>query len=234
MNSRLFRNVFVLSALIIGLTNCSYQKHYEHGPADYGSRTEAHENGRAAYPHTQSRTADHNNKMMAYSQTTSDAIADMNGIRASFVILTDKNAYVAIVLDNTATGAKGKGELTPSDRTIGAPDIDHHSSITQYWTSGDVVREKYSYDTIADPQNISNELQSELANKVRELHPNVQHVFVSANQHFVNQISRYAHEAWKGNSLDPFLAEFNKLVGDHFGDRGIMPQTPEAGRETVR
>ncbi|WP_127587524.1 hypothetical protein [Paenibacillus koleovorans] len=213
-------------AITTSLTACSYKRHFENSPSDYGSRTAQHEaTGYRTY-NTQLRAADHNNTTMSFSQTDSDVIDDMKGIRSSFVILTDKNVYVAILLDGTATGAKGKGTRYRSDRTIASPGVDDHSSIVKPLQPGDIAMEKYSFPTIPNPQDISSELQTELTQKIRELHPDKVNVFLSANADFINQFSRYAHEAWRGAPLQPYVPELNALVQDHFGDHGIIDLTP--------
>lgn len=225
-NAHLIKWIACLT-LATGLTGCtSYKQHFENSPSDYGSRTSMHEATGFRTYNTQRRAADHNNNTMAYSQSSSDAVDDMKGIRTSFVIVTDKNAYVAILLDSTATGMKGKGTKYRGDRRIASPGVDHHSDVTESLKPGDIAMNKYSFPTIPDPQDISSELQTELTQKIRGLHPGITNVFISANQDFINRFSQYAHEAWRGVSLQPYVSDLNALVKDHFGDHGIIQLTP--------
>lgn len=213
-------------SLTAGLTACSYKQHFENSASDYGSRTSMNEATGFRTYNTQLKAADHNNHSMAFSQNSSDVIDDMKGIRTSFVILTDKNAYVAILLDNTATGMKGKGTKNGSDRTIAQSGVDDHSDITESLKPGEIAMEKYSFPTIPNPQDLSSELQTEMTQAIRKLHPEITNVFISANQQFINRFSQYAHEAWRGASLAPYLPELNALVKDHFGDHGVIELTP--------
>ncbi|MBD2864108.1 hypothetical protein [Paenibacillus oceani] len=220
------RSLAVLAAAVVWISACSYQKHFEAGPSDYGSRTESHERSGFRTYNTQLKAADHHNNSLQFTQSTTDAVDDMKGIRSSFVFVTDKNAYVAIVLDKTATGTKGKGTILFSDRTIASPGVDDHSDVSYVLPKGDVVMDKYSFDTIPNPQDLSSELVKELSALVRQHHPNITNVFISANQQFINRMSTYALEVWKGGSLQPYVADFNSLVKDHFGDHGIIETNP--------
>ncbi|GAA3410021.1 hypothetical protein ACFFNY_30820 [Paenibacillus hodogayensis] len=213
-------------AALVWIAACSYQKQFESGPSDYGSRTETEEKRNYRSYNTQLKAADHNNTRLDFVQSTTDAVDELKGVRSSFVIVTDKNAYVAAVLDNTATGMKGKGTILFSDRTIASPGVDDHSDVSYVLPPGDIVMDKYSFDTIPNPQDLSSELVRRLTERVMELHPNVAHVFVSANQQFINRFSEYAHEAWRGSSLQPYVSDFNALVQDHFGDHGVIDPNP--------
>lgn len=227
MNRRtsLYKSCAVLAAALVALTACNYQKKFESGPSDYGSRNEAHEKNFRTY-NTQLRAADHNNTRLEFVQSTTDAVDDLKGVRSSFVFVTDKNAYVAIVLDNTATGTKGKGTILFSDRTIASPGVDHHSNVSYALPPGYVVMDKYSFDTIPNPQDISSEFVQELSARVAQYHPTVNNVFVSANQQFINRLSVYAHESWRGQPLQPYVDEFNALANDHFGGQGMIQTKP--------
>jgi len=226
MNRRILVRSCVALAAFAWLSGCSYRKHFESGPSDYGSRNETHEKSGFHTYNTQLKAADHNNNRLDFIQSTTDAVDDLKGIRSSFVFVTDKNAYVAVVLDNTATGMKGKGTMLFSDRTIASRGVDDHSGVSYELPPGDIVMDKYSFDTIPNPQDLSSELVRELEARVRQYHPQVTNVFVSANKDFINRFSEYAHEAWRGQSLQPYVQDFNGLVKDHFGDHGVIDPNP--------
>ncbi|PYI49973.1 YhcN/YlaJ family sporulation lipoprotein [Paenibacillus flagellatus] len=222
----LWKSSILLAAVAACLNACSYQKHFENSPSDYGSRTEAKEQTGYRTYNTMLKAADHTNNRLEFVQATSDVVDDLKGIRSSFVFVTDKNAYVALVVDNTATGMKGKGTILFSDRTIASPGVDDHSDISNVLPPGHVVMDKYSFDTIPSPHDLSSELTRSVSERVRQNHPDITNVFVSANQQFINRMSGYAHEAWRGRSLQPYVPEFNAIVSDHFGDHGIIDTTP--------
>lgn len=226
MNRRTLYQTCAVLAAVVWISACSYQKHFESSPSDYGSRTETHERTGYRTYNTQLRAADHNNGTLAFVQSTTDAVDDLKGIRSSFVMVTDKNVYVAVVPDNTATGLKGKGTILFSDRTIASSGVDDHSDVSYVLPPGNIVMDKYSFDTIPNPQDLSSEFVHALSSCVAKYHPGVQNVFVSANQQFINRLSEYAHEAWRGQSLQPYIQDFNALVQDHFGDHGIIETNP--------
>ncbi|MDF2722147.1 MAG: hypothetical protein K0Q59_1822 [Paenibacillus sp.] len=226
MNRRTLYRSFAVLATVVLFSACSYQKQFESGPSDYGSRTETNEKTGYHTYNTQLKAADHDNNKLEFVQSTSDALDELKGVRSSFVFVTDKNAYVALVFDNTATGMKGKGTILFSDRTIASPGVDDHSNISYELPYGNVVMDKYSFDTIPNPQDLSSEFVAQLSQRVAEQHPGIKNVFVSANQQFINQLSLYANEAWQGRPLQPYVEPFNALVKDHFGDHGIIDTTP--------
>lgn len=217
--------------LIVGaallLPACTaYQKHFENSPSDYGSRTEDHEPSGVRTYNTQLKAADHQNNRLEFVRTTTNEVDSLQGIRSSFVFVTDKNAYVAIVLDNTATGTKGKGTIRFSDRTIASHGVDDFTHESNELRSGDVVMDKNSFDTIPNPHDLSTELVAAVTERVRKLHPDIKDVFISANQQFINKLSGYAHDAWKGLPLQPHLGEFNALVQEQFGTDGRIDPNP--------
>ncbi len=217
---------FTCISLMAAISACNYKEKFESSPSDYGSRTHnSKANGFRTF-NTQLKAADHNNTSMVFSQATSDVIDDLKGIRSSFVILTEKNAYVAVLLDNTATGTKGKGIKNGTDRTITMPGVDDRSDTTKSLKPGDIAMEKYSFPMIPNPQDLSSELHEMVTREIRQMHPQIANVFVSANQDFINQFSQYAHESWRGTSLQSQVPQLNTLVQSHFGGQGIIQLTP--------
>lgn len=212
----------VIAAAFMIVSACSYQKHFENSPSDYGSRTEAHENTGFRTYNTQLRAADHTNRALEYQQAISNEVDDLKGIRSSIVFTTDKNAYVAVILDNTATGTKGKGSIHFSDRTIASIGDNDRPNVFRPWPKGQVVDKKYSFDTIPSPHDLSSELVQAIVQKVRSVHPTITNVYVSANQQFINRFSEYANLYWRGESLQPYTADFNALVQQHFNDHGFI------------
>ena len=49
----------------------------------------------------------HNNTKLEYSQFLSNQFNAMNGVNTAIVMTTDQNAYVALMIDSSATGTKG-------------------------------------------------------------------------------------------------------------------------------
>lgn len=217
MNLRAFAWCAIF-AIAVPLSACTdYQRQFESGSSDYGSRTEYDERAGQPVRMQANLAADHNNTKIAYNQAASDAVSALNGVRSAYVFGTDRHVYVAVLPDSTATGIKGQGKTKHSSRDMNTGD--HQFSPHQRYTlpSGDVVLDKYTYPTIPRPENLSSEFVDEVNRTVASMYPSIQLVFVSANAHFINQFSQLANKAWRGEPLEPSLPQFNQWVGEHFG-----------------
>jgi hypothetical protein len=219
------KSIAVAAALCIALTamsGCSYKKQFEAGASDYGSRQlSAPDKALDTRPNPLSAKSvpDHQNRTLVYSKSASDAIADMKGVREAFVFVTDKNAYAAIVLDQSATGMVNNGRqgLQISDNTITSNNFHRHPDYNFTLRPGIVATDKYSYVTADKQEDLSSELKAQAESRVRELHSQLSHVFISANQQYVNELSMLAHAAWRGQSLNSYIDPFNSLSKDMFG-----------------
>ena len=225
MNKRIIFTASI-AALMAAMTACTsdYQKDFENSAYDYGSRTELHEQYRSMSYSAQ--TADHDNKSLQLDKAAGDAVDRMPGIRSSLVFVTDKNVYVALVLDDTATGTKGRGKMLRSDRTIASRGIDDYSDASYKLPPGHALMERYSYNTVPDPNGLSSELRNEVTAVIRQHYPEVTNVFISANRDYVNRLIQLAHEVWQGKPLDPYLEEFNTMAKGHFGNQGAVMIQP--------
>lgn len=220
-----WRNMIVLLCLCLTITGCVYQKKFESKPNDYGSRSISgpDASGKSGPTAMQaSALTDHHNGLIQYSQQLSDLVSDMAGIRDSFVVVSDKNAYVAIILDGTATGSKGKGIEIPSDNTITSNQYHFVPRTHETVPPGTIMYNKYSFDTIPNHDDISSELKQQLTSKITEGNPQIQGVFISANRNFINIMSQYAHQAWRGESLQNELQPFNTLMQQVFGEKTLI------------
>jgi hypothetical protein len=152
-------------------------------------------------------------------------VAALPGINTALVFLTDKNAYVAILTDWTATGTKARGgakthEQDNSGTTEGVYNVSNGSP---KWDNRQVATPYNSYFTHKDYSDLSTELRQVIGDTVRLSLPRVQEVHISANREFVNQSLEFAKVAWTKKSLTPLTKDFNALVQYIFGQGNAVP-----------
>ncbi|WJH36510.1 hypothetical protein N6H14_12550 [Paenibacillus sp. CC-CFT747] len=104
--------------LLTGLCGCSDgEAKGKRGIPSYGVRSNSNysstrgsvpDTGMKLYGAGTGQTVIHANKRLVYSQVLSDKVANVNGINTAFVVLTETNAYAAILIDHTATGTRGR------------------------------------------------------------------------------------------------------------------------------
>ncbi|UJF34149.1 YhcN/YlaJ family sporulation lipoprotein [Paenibacillus hexagrammi] len=164
----------------------------------------------------------HNNKKLEYSQFLSNQVNSINGVNTAIVMTTDQYAYVALMMDNTATGTKGTVKETGNQGTtrgiynLQAPDTDAIDS-------NSLNTGVNNYETAIHHDLLAHRFKQQIAEKIRTLQPTVLDVYISANRDFLNKMNNYAQESWKGNSLQPFVPEFNHLVEKTFGTEQSLP-----------
>ena len=213
-----FLFIFILFSLLC-CSACSYvyEKEFEKSGSDLGSR-----NGMDQITEEKNYTIQskglknlHQFKEMTFSPTTAREISKIKGVYISYVVLTDRDAYVAIVTDNSATGTKGRGNIKKDNS--GTSEGVYDGKYGNYYVDPrNVVTDTNSMYTIPDPKDISNKLKYRIAKKVKALNPNVSEVFISANRDFINHLNVYYLETIRGKKLDPYVDEFKTMVKSHF------------------
>lgn len=137
----------------------------------------------------------HNANRMEMSQKIANKLASIKGVKSANVLLTNNNAYVAVVTDNKATGAN-HGGTGPRPYSAG-------SDRTYFG----------SYDgTPAMNDNVSAQVKENIANVVKKEAPNCNNVYVSANPDFVNRMNEYNKQATAGQPIAGFANEFQEMV----------------------
>jgi len=179
-----------------------------------------------------STTADprqHDNRWVEYSSLLSREVSRINGVAGAIVMLTDKNAYVGIMLDWTGVGTVKNGGDSRTDQDMGGSGdgVYNNDTGSPYWDGRQVATPYNSYFTVNDHHDLSEELKQTIAGVVRGLAPRVEEVHISANMEFVNELNEYAKEAWAGRPLTPWIDAFNTLVKHQFAG-GKTPPVPLA------
>lgn len=103
--------LLMLSILLAAFwcAGCSNPNGERRSITNYGSQKDAPtESGERAYGSQQhGGYLIHENSKLAYSRELSDAVSHIPGVSTAIVMLTDRNAYISVMIDNTATGTIG-------------------------------------------------------------------------------------------------------------------------------
>lgn len=156
-------------------------------------------------PHQGSAPLDMTNRHLANAMTFDPAIAEkvksLPGIQDAHVLLTEVNAYVAVVLD----GHSPENEANPN---VKAYRIQGKSGLGLFGADEGANRINWS-----EPGGLSTSQADDITQIVGKAAPtNVTRVYVSANPNFVQRVRVYAQEEREKGSMTAYLNEFNTLV----------------------
>ncbi len=209
------------------LTACNYVSHYQKSANDYASRASNDPKMMhvRSYGSLSADPKQHDNRYFEYSSALSNKVASIPGINTALVFLTDKNAYVAILTDWTATGTKARGgpRTREQDNTGTTEGVYNVSNGSPKWNNREVATPYNSYFSHKDYTDLSTELRQVIGDTVRTGFPRAQEVHISANREFVNQSLEFAKVAWLKKPLSPLTTDFNALVKYIFGQGNAVP-----------
>jgi YhcN/YlaJ family sporulation lipoprotein len=210
--------IYLLVSLIF-IPACSYKEQFEKSDRDLGSRqkNDIRELDKQKAYGFQVKGIDHHQfDHMKLDLKTGYEISRMNGVAQAYVLMTNRNAYVALAIDNTATGTSGKGNVIDTNNVGTSEGVYDAKNGNVIPDPRNLINETNSPYAIADPKNLSSKLKQNVGERVRQMNPKVIEIFISANKDFINTMSRYHQETWRGNSLDPYVADFREMVKAHF------------------
>jgi len=146
----------------------------------------------------------HQNYRMEASQDIAKRIREAEGLGDVYVILTDRNAYVA-VSRQAAAGKSGNDELYgwPSSQTASRAGLENKSPAT----SGTGANAKSGAGSKS-----GGTLEERIARHVKEMAPQIERVYVSEEPDFVNRMGEYIRTASRGEPIQGFIAQFNAMV----------------------
>lgn len=157
----------------------------------------------------------HKNYRLEMSEEVADELASMKEVDKAYVMLTDNNAYVAVSIKD------GKKKVGPnkmsadqmSPRPLGRTNQGYgHLSMN---SSGGNQASPNVYDDKrirgADSL-VTDNLKTRIADKVKQLVPQADNVYVSANPDFVDRMTAYMNDVRLGHPIQGFIAEFNAMV----------------------
>lgn len=138
------------------------------------------------------------NNWIAESQAAAETISDMEEIDSASVLLTNRNAYVAVMVED------GQFEQLP-------------------FTGNQMDRGNRGgqADQQVNDQDVPDELKEKIAEQVRSIEPDVQNVYVSANPDFVGQINNYMTDLREGRPLTGLMDELDDIVGRMFPENAL-------------
>lgn len=208
----------LLLASILSLSGCYSQTGEKRSAYNYGSQKDAPPEQPRAYGTQQPGDIMlHGNTKLDFSQSLTDKVVALDGVNSAIVMLTDRNAYAAILIDNTATGTRGansRKETNNSGTSLGSY---NPFTFSQYADPNQLATGYNNYETVEHHADISHHFKQKIAETIRLANPAVHDVYISANRDFINQLNAYAQESWKGNSLSPYVHDFNASVNRIFG-----------------
>ncbi|MEK3885358.1 hypothetical protein [Paenibacillus sp. PL2-23] len=217
--------VALSAAMLSVLAGCNYEQLVQQSDYDYGSRKPGDPKtvGPVAYGNVTGNEHHHQNAFFEYSSALSNKVTSLNGVASAIVMLTDKNAYAAILLDWTAVGTTSSGGTEEQNNTGSNAGVFNADTGSPY-SDGRLLATPYnSFFTVNDHHNLSHELKQTIATLIRESLPAVQEVHISANMELNNYFTEFAKEAWGGRSLTPWIGKFNEVVQYHFDGGKVMP-----------
>ncbi len=145
----------------------------------------------------------HNNTRMDVDERIAEAVAELGEVDTATVLMTDKNAYVAVMLDNGGmTANRADGVNTRSANNNGRVN-----------TRQELAQEG---DNLTD--DLTPDLKRKIADRVKQEAPHIRNVYVSANADFVGTMRGYGEQVRNGQPLRGALIEFNRMVERVFPD----------------
>ncbi|NHN32331.1 YhcN/YlaJ family sporulation lipoprotein [Paenibacillus agricola] len=227
MNNRRFGLAILCFSCLIGLCGC-FSWYDQNSATNYGSR-----NGETRQDTTRAYQTEQQNSLVSHQHSTlemnpflSEQVAAMDGVNSCIVMMADQTAYVAIMIDNTATGTKS----TPTETNNGGTVRGLYNPSTPFNDYADpnlLATGTNSYDTVKNHEQITHLFKQKIAEKIRLLNPLVSDVYISANRDYINELNRLAQEAWKGQDLKPYLPMFDSLSERIFGTLPTIPTQSE-------
>lgn len=185
-----------------------------------GSKTGLRERSRSGPSPAGSRAAGadfHRNERLFISEQAMYQLDKIQGIAAAVVIITDRNAYVGVITDQSSTGTYmygGSPDVNNAGTSEGVYDI--YTGRTYAGNRKTAPRllatRTNNLHTVSGSEKLSPKLTQNIESAVRSMHPHVQRVFVSPNRDYVNFLNSFATDYWNGRRLDNRLEQFNRTI----------------------
>jgi hypothetical protein len=215
--------VFLCTSSFIGLCGC-FSVYDNHSATNYGSTSgETRQDTTRAYQtEQQTGVVSHKHSTLEMNQFLSDQVAAMNGVSSCIVMMADQTAYVAIMIDDTATGTASAPQETNNagtDKGLYNPNTPFNDHVDPNL----LATGSNSYETVRNHEQITHLFKQAIAEKIRLLQPKVTDVYISANRDYINELNRLAQEAWKGQELTPYLPLFDSVTERVFGTQPTIP-----------
>lgn len=217
---------FAKTALTLFLTllmcSCSYVKQFQDSNSDYGSikaRNQGKDSTRSYGLSEADSPAGHHNERIFLSEEAMYAIDKIQGVAAAVVVISDKNAYVGVITDNSSTGTYSEGNISDVNNA-GTSDGEYNTHTgSPYAPPRQLATKTNNYFTVPGKEKLASKLLNNIAVQVRDMHPHILQVYISSNFDYVNALNELALDYWQGNPLDNRLQAFNDMVQQLFNDQ---------------
>ncbi|MEK3883087.1 YhcN/YlaJ family sporulation lipoprotein [Paenibacillus sp. PL2-23] len=139
----------------------------------------------------------HQNYRLELSEQIANRIQDIDGVKVSYVMLADKNAYVAVSLQDELP----QGDARIMSRTqMGMMDHDNRDE-----------RKRMSAMSTGE-EHLTAQLKGQIASVVKQSHPQIANIYISANPDFVMRMGSYMNDSAHGYPVQNYIMEFNAMV----------------------
>lgn len=143
----------------------------------------------------------HNNSRVEMSEEIAERIANMNEIDTANVMLTDENAYIAVVLNDDRNENRNNTMNRNNNFTNGNNNMNRNNN--------NRVQNNNNVD-------VTDNLKERIAILVQSRNPDIDNVYVSTNPDFVDRMNGFVDQVQAGNPVSGFINEFNTMVNRMF------------------
>lgn len=140
----------------------------------------------------------HKNYRLEMSTQVADKISEIDAVKSSYVMLADDNAYVAVSLNDEIAS---NGDAKMMSRT----------HIGLFGKEGAAAGRRMSSLSTGEDK-LTEELKAQVADVVKEMRPQVQQIYVSANPDFVGRMNAYMNDVESGYPIQHYIMEFNGMA----------------------
>jgi len=137
------------------------------------------------------------------AQDAADRIMELDGVESANVLITEQNAYAAVVLDGDPVD-NGETDTNTGDTESNTEDTD--------------TNEDEGMNNDSPEQMLSTDLENKIADKVREANNEIENVYVSLNPDFVERMNGYVEQINAGEPIEGFFGEFTEAIQRVFPD----------------
>lgn len=143
----------------------------------------------------------HLTKTFRFAPEVASTVEQMPGVDKASIIITETNAYVALVMDGHNIDQEAHSDVK-------AHSVTPKGGVGLFGTDKGANRLNWS-----DPGGLSHAMADRIsAHVLSRAQPKVQRVFVSANPNFAQRIRFYTTEHERGVDLSVYMNEFNTMI----------------------
>jgi len=145
------------------------------------------------------------------NEAIANEIVKIKGIKSSYVMLSDQNAYVAVSLD--------ENEPIVRDTNISKMDTINNypvDDVNRTRRTGVVNEVRSLTERATDTEFMSTKMRSEIEALVKKKEPNVKNVHISASPDFVIHMNGYMSDLNSGKAMRDVMNDFNQFVRNMF------------------